>query len=59
MHLLLRLPVDEGKLKAELPAFTAGLREERRREALSEWLHKQYDQAHVTVASSQKKTASE
>ena len=59
VHLLLRLPVDEGKLKAELPAFTAGLREERRREALSEWLHKQYDQAHVTVASSQKKTASE
>jgi hypothetical protein len=58
VHLLSREPVEETKLKAELAAFTATLREERRRQAGNEWLHREFELAHFTGAPSQKKSGS-
>jgi len=58
VHLLSRQPAEEAKLKAELPAFTASLREERRRVAVNEWLSKEFELAHFTPGSSQKKSGS-
>lgn len=37
-----RLPVDENKLKKELPLFLANLRERRQNEAANEWISRQY-----------------
>ena len=48
LHLVARQPVDEAKVKAELPAFVDRLRDERRREASGQWLTKEYSLAHVT-----------
>ena len=56
VYLLSRQPVDGAVLKAELPAFTARLRAERQREALSEWLHKEFGLAHMTGGPLQKKS---
>ena len=58
VHLLSRQPVDEARLKAELPAFTASLRAERRREAVNEWLRKEFELAHLTGGPLQKKPGS-
>jgi len=48
VHLLAKQPVDEGKVKMELPAFMDGLREERRREAFSEWFRKEAELVRLT-----------
>jgi len=58
VHLLSRQPVEEARLKAELPAFTASLRAERRREAVNEWLGKEFELAHLTGGESRKKPGS-
>jgi hypothetical protein len=58
VHLVSRLPVDEAKLKAEMPAFIAGLREQRQREALSQWLRKEYEQARLNFGPSRKQSGS-
>ena len=55
VHLLSRQQVDEAKLKAELPAFTANLRADRRRAAASDWLRKEFELARVTGILSQRK----
>lgn len=60
VHLLSRQPVDDARLKAELPEFTDRLRAQRHRQALGEWLGEEFKRAHVTLASSQeKKSATE
>ncbi|HEY2572888.1 MAG TPA: hypothetical protein VGH65_02425, partial [Verrucomicrobiaceae bacterium] len=58
VHLVSRLPVDEAKLKLEMPAFIAGLRDQRQREAMNQWLRKEYEQAHPNFASSRNKSES-
>jgi len=58
VHLLSRQPVDEAKLKAELPAVTTGLREERRRDAINDWYRRELEVAHFTGGPLQKKAGS-
>ncbi|HKS35542.1 MAG TPA: SurA N-terminal domain-containing protein [Verrucomicrobiae bacterium] len=48
LHLLSRQPVDEARIKSELPAFLDRLRDERRREASSEWFRKEADITRLT-----------
>jgi hypothetical protein len=48
LHVVSRQPVDEAKLKAELPAFIDRLREERRHEASNEWFRKELSLAQLT-----------
>jgi hypothetical protein len=55
LHVASREPVDETKLKAELPAFIERLREERRREASNEWIRKEFALAHITGPLASKK----
>jgi len=55
LHLVARQPVDEARLKSELPEFTDRLREERRREAASEWVRKEYGLTHITGPLTSKK----
>ena len=59
LHLVSRQPVDDAKLKAELPAFIERLREQRRREASSEWFRKELSLAHIAGPSSAKKESPE
>lgn len=42
-----RLPADESKMKAELPAFLKTLREGRNYEAFNEWFRKEKELAHL------------
>jgi hypothetical protein len=58
VHLVSRLPVDDAKLKTEMPAFVANLREQRQREALNQWFRKELDQAHLSFPSSGNKSGS-
>ena len=58
VHLLSRQPVDDAKLKAELPEVTTGLREERRREAINDWYRREFELAHFTGGPLQKKAGS-
>jgi hypothetical protein len=55
LHVVSRQPVDETRLKAELPAFIERLREQRRREASNEWIRKEFSLAHITGPLSSKK----
>jgi hypothetical protein len=55
LHLASRQPVDDTRLKADLPAFIERLREERRREASSEWVRKEYALTHISGPLSSKK----
>jgi hypothetical protein len=55
LHLVSRQPVEDTRLKAELPAFVERLREERRREASNEWVRKEYSLTHITGPLSAKK----
>jgi len=48
LHVVSRDPVDEARLKTELPAFIERLREERRREASNEWFRKELSLAQIT-----------
>jgi len=48
LHLLSKQPVEEARVKTELPAFLARLREERQREAFSEWFRKEAEIARLT-----------
>jgi hypothetical protein len=54
LHVVSRQPVDEAKLKAELPPFIERLREERQREAANEWIRKELALAHITGPLSKK-----
>jgi hypothetical protein len=56
LHLISKQPVDEEKVKMELPAFVNGLREERRREASSEWFRKEAELVRLTGVPSFKKS---
>jgi hypothetical protein len=47
LHVASRQPVDEARMKAELPAFIERLREERRREASNEWFRKELSLAQI------------
>jgi len=47
LRLISRLPVDEARVRVELPAFMARLREERQREASSEWFRKEIEMARI------------
>jgi len=58
LHVVSRQPVDEAKLKAELPAYTAKVREERRHQAINEWFRKESELAHITLSSANKKADS-
>ena len=58
VHLSSRQPVDDAKMKAELPAFVANLRAERRREALSEWFRKEFELVHLAGGPWQNKSGS-
>lgn len=58
VHLVSRLPVDEAKMKAEMPSFTASLREQRQREALNQWGRKESDQARLDFPPSRNKSGS-
>ena len=55
LHVVSRQPVDEARLKAELPAFIERIRDERRREASGEWFRKELSLAHITGPLSSKK----
>ena len=57
VHLLSRQPVDEAKLKAELPDFTERLRAERRQEAANAWFRKEFELAHVSGPPEKKSAA--
>jgi len=55
LHVVSREPVDEARLKAELPPFIERLREQRRHEAANEWIRKEFTLAHITGPLSSKK----
>ena len=55
LQVVTRQPVDEARLKAELPAFIERLREQRQREASNEWVRKEFSLAHITGPLSSKK----
>jgi hypothetical protein len=44
LHILSRLPLDEGKLKTELPGFVSYLRQARQNEAFNDWFRQQAEQ---------------
>ena len=43
-----RQPVDEAKMKAELPAYLERIRQERHAEAFNEWIRKETEQARIS-----------
>jgi hypothetical protein len=47
VHLRERKPVDEAKMRTELPEFTRRIRVYRQNEAFNQWLRKQIEQARV------------
>lgn len=49
VHVLARQPVDEAKLKSELPAFIQSLREEQRQTAMIEWFQREIELANVNL----------
>jgi len=53
-----RLPVDEAKMKADMPEFLARLRLYRQNEAFNQWFRKQAEQAKITLPPRETKTAS-
>jgi hypothetical protein len=53
-----RLPVDEVKMKADMPEFLARLRLYRQNEAFNQWFRKQAEQAKITLPPRETKTAS-
>jgi len=53
-----RLPVDEAKLKAELPAYLARMREQRQVAAFEEWMRRQIQLHLVPPASLREKPVS-
>ncbi len=55
LHVVARQPVDEAKLKSDLPAFVERLREERRRQTSGEWFRKELALAQMTGPPSSKK----
>ena len=57
LHLISKQPVDQTKVKAELPAFLAKLREERQREAFSEWFRKEIEMTRITGLPLSKKSS--
>jgi parvulin-like peptidyl-prolyl isomerase len=44
LHVRSRLPLDEAKMKTDLPAFTAYLRQVRQNDAFNEWFRKHADE---------------
>ena len=51
-HLTARRPVDDTVMQAGLPAFAERVREQRRRQALSDWLLHEFEQTRIELASS-------
>jgi hypothetical protein len=49
LYLRARLPVDEAKVKTELPGFTGRLRAYRQNEAFQQWFRKQAEQARLIM----------
>lgn len=52
-----RLPLDEAKMKTDLPAFTATLRQIRQNDAFNEWFRKQAEEGLRTTALAQMQAA--
>jgi len=46
-YVISREPVDDSRVQTEMDAFLAGLRQQRRQEALSEWFRKELESAQV------------
>jgi len=53
-----RVPVTDAQVQTGLPEFTKTLRQNRQYEAFSEWLRKELEVAHITLAG-EKKTAAQ
>ena len=51
VHLVSRQPMDEARLKTELPAFLERARQDQQRQALMEWSRKEAEQARLTLPS--------
>jgi len=58
LHVRSRLPLDQAKMKEELPRFTASLRQVRQNEAFSEWFRREADEGLRTTALAQMQAAS-
>jgi hypothetical protein len=48
VHVVARQPVDEARIKTELPAFMTKIRDDHRQEALMEWFRKEMDTAQIS-----------
>lgn len=57
VHVQARLPLDETKMKAELPGFTAMLRQVRQNDAFNEWFRKQAEDGLRNTALAQMQAA--
>ncbi|HEY0549100.1 MAG TPA: peptidylprolyl isomerase, partial [Verrucomicrobiae bacterium] len=57
-YLRARLPLDETKVREELPKFTAELRYQKQNEIFGQWFRKQAEQAKLPLPNRQKRPAS-
>jgi hypothetical protein len=53
LHVVSRLPLDEAKLKAELPAFLNYVRQNRQGEVFNDWFRKQMELGYLQIPRSQ------
>lgn len=56
LHVLSRLPMDETKLKTELPAFLNYVRQNRQSEVFNDWFRKQMELGYLQVPKNQQTT---
>ena len=47
LHIIERIPVDEAKLKQDMPGYLASLRQNRQTDAFNEWFRKRISQEPV------------
>ncbi len=57
-YLRARLPLDEAKVREELPKFTSELRYQKQNEIFGQWFRKQAEQAKLPLPNRQKRPAS-
>ena len=57
-YLRARLPLDEAKVREELPKFTSELRYQKQNEIFGQWFRKQAEQAKLPLPNKQKRPAS-
>jgi hypothetical protein len=56
LHILSRLPMDEAKLKTELPAYLNYVRQSRQGEVFNDWFRKQMELGYLQIPKSQQTT---